>query len=287
MEKSKMLAFGAGILLLLALIVSGILFFRNKSLNNSVVEEKNKGTILLAQKHALQKEIENLTMEMTVFKGKNHDLDAKLAETLSKLNGAQVELNRIIRENKDIKAIEKKLTEVQALKDELALQVSALTEKLDNLTQENITLNNTILGLQNENLELAANVQMMLAVQANNFLMEALKGKADKPTVAAKRTRKLKAEFDIPVAIQDQVHFKIRKPGGIVIDSQGDKNFTVISLGPSTGLMASSSAEPGVPVKTKRFNLTYKPDTKLRPGIYTIEVYNNETYLGASQIKLR
>ncbi|TSA27867.1 MAG: hypothetical protein D4R67_05250 [Bacteroidetes bacterium] len=286
-KKSKWIATGAGILFVLALILSGIFFFQNRKLNDSVIQEQSKGITLLAQKHALQQEVGNLTETLTGMKGKNRELDAQLTQAISKLTVAQSELNRLMRENKDRKAIEEKLREIQALKDELSAQVVTLTEKLDNLTQENIALNNTVFGLQGENRELTANIQMMQAVLANNFLIEAMKGKMDKPTVVARRTSKLKADFDIPINIQVQVHFKIIKPNGAMVDSRTDKNFTLKTLGLSTELLAGSSSLTGAPIKTKRYSVIYKPEAKLRPGIYTIEVYNNDTYLGASQIKLR
>lgn len=286
-EKTRMIAIGAGIFLVLALIFTGILYFQNKKLNQSVQQEQSNAATLLSQKHALQKEIEKFNAEIAGLKGKNKELDGILTGMTSKLNRAQTELNRLSIENRDKKAIQQKLQEVQTLKDELSAQVMALTENLDNLTQENITLNNTILNLQSENHELAANMQMMQAVMANNFLIEALKGKMERPTVAARRTNKIKVDFDIPVAIQSQVHFKIKKPNGNVVDSQTDKNITMTTLGPSTELLASSSSVFSAPIKTKRISMIYKPGVKLRPGIYTIEVYNNETYLGASQIKLK
>ena len=287
MKTTKILAFGAGILFVLALIFSVTLIFQKNSLKKSLVLEQSHGATLLAQKHALQKEVEIYTMEVSRLKGKNKELDASLAESINKLNNAQDELNRLIRENSDKKLILKKLKEVEALKDELEGKLVALNAMLDELNNEKLALNNTITTLQNENFEMSANMQMMQAVMANNFLIETLKGKKDKLTVTAKRAGKIKVTFEIPVAIQEQVHFKIVKPDGAVMESKNDKNFTVITQNASTGLMASSSSASGTAVKTKRVNLIYKPDTKLRPGIYTIEVYNNDTYLGASQIKLK
>jgi len=287
MKTTKILSAGVGILLILALIFSIALIFQKNSLKKSLVLEQSHGATLLAQKHALQKEVESYSSEISRLVGKNKELDSSLAESINKLHNAQYELNRLVRENSDKKLIQKKLQEVQALKDELEVKLIAMNTRLDELNNEKLALNSTISSLQNENREMAANLQMVQAVMANNFLIEALKGKKDKLTVSAKRTGKIKVDFEIPVAIQSQVHFKIIKPGGIVLDSQNDKNFTVIAQNSSIGSMASSSNAPGVPIKTKRINLTYKPDTKLRPGIYTIEVYNNDTYLGASQIKLK
>ncbi|MFH1160843.1 MAG: hypothetical protein V1733_07835 [bacterium] len=286
-EKTRMVAIGGGILFVIALICLVTLYSQNKKLNKSVQLEQSQNTTLLTQKHALQNEIDHLTSAIADMNGRNVELDNLLTEIKVKLNGAQVELNRLTKDRMDINAMQKKLLEVQVLKDELEAQVMALNEKMENLTHENLALTNTIINLENENREMAVNLEVAQAILTNNFLIEAVKGNNEKPTISAKRAREIKVDFDILATNQSQIHFKIIKPNTDVIDSKTDKNFTLRGSAPTIGLLANISPASNIPIKANRISMVYRPTMKLRSGIYTVEVYNNDIYLGASQIKLR
>lgn len=287
MKKTTWMAYIAAVVLGLALILSGYLLSRNNKLNSKLAAETTINTNLVAQKNALQTDISRLSTEIASWKGKNTQLEAELNDAIERLARSQAELETMIGAKRDKKEIEKKLAEVLALKEELTYRLAELTDNLDQLTIENQKLNNTIIDLRDENSKMAADMQMMQAILADNFLIEALKRNADKPTVASRRTGKIRIAVDVPIAIQDQIHFKIKKSDGGIVDSRNDKSCTLISLGPSNELLATGNNLSGMPIKTKRFNMTYNAGKKMKPGIYIIEVYNNDTYLGASQIRLK
>lgn len=270
---------------LVALILSINFYTNNQTLKGQSEKERLNAENLLSEKLALQKDVDKFNNQLTTLKGKNKELDKSLADANQNISAKQTELNRLIKENKDVKEIKAKLAELEALKSDLNAQLNDRNRQIESINQEKLALNNSIDQLKNENKLMSENMQIMVA---NNFLIEALKGKKEKLTVVAKRTSKIKADFDIPTDIEANLNFKIIKPNGSSVDSKSDKTISLNSISNSTSdLVASSGSYVGIPVKTKRVRMVYQPTEKMSTGIYSIEVYNNGTYLGTSQVKLK
>ncbi|MEZ5082084.1 MAG: hypothetical protein R2750_01310 [Bacteroidales bacterium] len=284
-EKSKILAVGLGVAFLVAIFFALSYYSLNGTLKEKAEMERLNSENLLSEKMALTKDINKVKSDLTAMKAKNNDLGNSIAKLNEKISAKQAEINQLIKENKDANQIKAIYAELKELKDQLANQVNALNKEKDALDKEKMALNNAIDKLKAENQQLTDNMQI---IAANNFLIEALKGKKEKLTVSASKTKKIKADFEIPVNITEMLNFKIKLPDGTVVDSKTDKTISLNTVSVGTDEMyASNSPLPVAPIKTRKVNMVYQPLEKLSPGIYRIDVYNNGTYLGTSQVKLK
>ena len=283
--KIKLLALGIGIAFVIALLFAVNFHSKNRSLKIETKKERLNSENLLSEKSALQKAFDKLNSEIPLLKAKNTEMDKLLAQSNEKIYAKQLEIDKLIKEKKDIKEITGKMNELQVMKDDLIKQVNALNQKIQSLNSDNLALNTVINDLKNDKQQLSENMRIMAA---NNFLIETLKGKKEKLTVSAKKTNKIKTDFDIPVDIENNLSFIIHKPDGKIIDSKKDKSISLNIAGTGTSdLVASTGKFSGYTVKTKRANMVYQPLEKLLPGVYSIDVFNKDTYLGTSQVKLK
>ena len=282
-EKEKLIAGGAVIFLIVALIATGVFYKSNKSLTKNLNSEKLKSEMMLSQKLELQKEIEAFKTQVNSLNGKNDELDKFLTSTTQKLLDKEAELKKIKRENGNIKQLKKQLADLEDMKKDFESQVSVLFESIQKLTAEKNNLNKTIASLQEENKQLAENLKIISSMTADNYLVETTKRK-DKLTVVAKRAKKMAVTFKVPDNVVDDISFKIIKPDGKVVEGK-DSGIAYHVLNANEGLMAS--ADGGAIQVSRKIEMTYEPKEKQKPGIYKIEMYNADKYVGTVNVRLR
>ena len=117
----------------------------------------------------------------------------------------------------------------------------------------------------------------------DNYLVEATKRK-DKLTVMAKRAKKITMSFNVPENMVENISFKLTKPDGKQVDGKGNGIAYKVVNG-DEGLTASLSG--GAIKVSKKIVMTYEPKEKQKSGIYKIEMYNHDKYIGACNVKLR
>lgn len=282
-KKETLIAAGSIIFMLMSLVGTGIFYNANKSLKKSLDMEVLNSEMILSEKLQFQKEIDGFRVKIKELMGKNKDLDKILAETTRKLNEKEEALNLIVRENGNIKSLKKQMAELTQMKKDMESQMLSLNESVQKLTKDKEMLNKTILALQDENKMLSENLAILSSVTTDNFLVEATKGKKEKLTVKANRTNKIAVSFKVPSNMVEKVSFKILKPDGILVEGN-DKGIAMRIVNNET-LLASRSTD--LIEISKKIEMTYSPKSKLKPGIYTIEMYNGEKYIGSCNLKLR
>jgi predicted nucleic acid-binding Zn-ribbon protein len=289
MKREKIIAYSAVVLLMLALIGTGYYYSGNNSLSKNLNEEKLKTERMLSEKLALQKEIETYTNQINSLTGKNAELDKILAETNQKLSEKEAALNKIVRDNGNLKTLKKEIAELTQLKKEFEGQILALNETILKLNKEKSDLNQTIASLQDENKKLAANLDLLISMTSDNYLVEPTKkgflSNKEKLTVVAKRTKKITVSFNVPENMVEDISFKITKPDGKQVDGK-DNGIAYRVVDADQGLLASISGVGEISV-SKKIEMTYTPKVKQKPGIYKIEMFNGEKYIGACNVKLR
>lgn len=281
--KSKAIIATAVVLLLVTLIGTAFFYNSSQSMEKSLNNEKLKSENILSEKLSLQREIADFKTQISELQGKNSELDKVLAETSKKLGEKEAMANSLIRENGNIKMLKKQLSELNKMKKDFENQVTVLNETIQNMSSEKTILNQTIASLQKENKELAANLDIISSMTADNYLIESNR-KNGKLTVMSKRTKKMAVSFKVPENIVENISFKITKPDGITIEGK-DKGiaYTVSSNGDE--LLASISTDE---IKvSKKIEMTYEPKEKLKPGVYKVEMFNGKKYIGACNVKLR
>lgn len=283
LTKENRITAGVVVLLIMALIATGIYYSSNKSLTKNLNTEKLKSEMMLSEKLALQKEIDTFKNQINSLSGKNTELDKMLAETSLKLSDKEAQLNRIARENGNIKQLKKQLAELEQMKRDFDSQLLTLNETIQKLNKEKDAMNQTIASLQKENKELAANLEILSSLTADNYLVETTKRK-DRLTIVAKRTKKITVTFKVPENMVENISFKLVKPDGAKVEGKGNGIAHRVVNG-DDGLMASISG--GAIKVLKRIEMTYEPKEKQKPGVYNIEIFNGDKYIGACNVKLR
>lgn len=281
--KEKLIAGGAVVLLIVALIGTGIYYSSNKSLTKNLNSEKLKSEMMLSEKLELQKEMEAFKNRISALMGRNSELDQFLTSTTQKLLDKQAELNRIKRENGNIKQLKKELADLGQMKKDFESQLLALNESIQKLNAEKNALNQTIASLQEENKQLAENLEILSSMTADNYLVETTKRK-DRLTVVAKRTKKIAVTFKVPDNVVEDITFKIMKPDGKVVEGK-DKGIAYRVVNGDEGLVASTTG--GAIKVSRKIEMTYEPKEKQKPGLYHIEMYNADKYVGTVNVKLR
>jgi peptidoglycan hydrolase CwlO-like protein len=283
LTKENRITAGVVVLLIMALIATGIYYSSNKSLTKNLNTEKLKSEMMLSEKLALQKEIDTFKNQINSLSGKNTELDKMLAETSLKLSDKEAQLNRIARENGNIKQLKKQLAELEQMKKDFDSQLLTLNETIQKLNKEKDAMNQAIASLQKENKELAANLEILSSLTAVNYLVETTKRK-DRLTIVAKRTKKMTVTFKVPENMVENISFKLIRPDGTKVEGKGNGIAHRVVNG-DDGLMASISG--GAIKVLKRIEMTYEPKEKQKPGVYSIEIFNGDKYIGACNVKLR
>lgn len=256
------------------------LLARIKSLtkrNNGVIRSSN-----VIRVDDLELDIEK---KHAVRKGKKIELTAKEFLLLEYL---MINKGRVLsRENASVRKLKKHVEELEALKEKLNKDLSELKLVADNLRYENEKLNGLLASVQKDNEALEFNNSVLRAMTADNYRIEALKGKNEKLTVNAKRTNKLFVTMDIPSSSDHGLYFKVVTPEGEEYSSKTDisANIKVID---TQDLVANTDTDiSNLSSGKKRIEMSCKPAKKLKKGVYQFNIYNEKTYIGSTQLRLK
>lgn len=281
--KQKTITLSLGIVLI-ALTVSTIsLFYNNQELNKHVNEEKIKNELLLSEKLALFKDIEDYTFNNNSLNKLNKDLEENIVQINKTIGLKESEIARLNKDNAKVNALKKQLVELNRLKREQETKLTALNETIKKLTTDNNFLNQSLAAMTEENKQLAANLELLSSITADNYLVETTRKKG-KLTVVAKRTKKMGVTFKVPENMVETISFKITKPDGTSID--GNSKDVAISITDDTERLYASLGKREIKV-SKRIEMTYEPKERLKSGVYKVEIYNREKYIGSCNVKLR
>jgi DNA repair exonuclease SbcCD ATPase subunit len=273
-------------LIVLLLILSGLFIaVKNIGQKNLATERLNSET-LISEKLKLDKNIAQLKNALKQSIASNDQLNSQFNELQKQLGAKENEINQLSNSNKlNSKIIKDKNSEIENLKNQFNNEIEKLNLVIKEDQIENKTLNHQIEALESEKARLANDNAILEAMAANNYLTEAQKKRNAKITVLARRTNALLVSFDLPYNNTENIYFTINTPEGEEISSKNNSSANVISV-PNKNLTASLNGTGQTSV-TFRTELKYTPDKKLKRGIYKFNIYNNDKYLGSSQIKLR
>jgi len=270
-----------------ALILSVIIFYSNRSLKDQLQKEKIRSETLLSEKLNLEKSIDKFKKDLASLQGKNAQLDKIVRETSDQLTKKESEIRKLMAENASLADLKKKNEELEVLRKQLEEQIASLNMNMDQLIAENKKYSEQLASMKTENASLATHNALLEAMLADNYRIEALKGRHDKLTVAARRTNKLMVSFDIPAEVGKDLYFKILTPDGQELSSRNDESVIMKFYDENKNLMASLTGTAAGNQNAKRAELIYKPVNKLTKGIYKFNVYNGKEYMGSIQVRLK
>jgi chromosome segregation ATPase len=285
-NNQKIFTITAALVVAVAIIIAGISFSNFKKTKRSLNENKLSYERLLAEKLELDKK--TLKMQDQLFAlGKDNELAlTSLTGAEEKIKDLENQLKVVENNNKKVKSLESQISDLQKKNQNIANELAESNLKNEQLKNKNDELNQSLAMLQEEFTKLRENNRILSTMIANNYRVESVKGKKDKLTLNAKKTKKVLMSFDIPQDIATNIHLKIQTPEGKII-SGTDKNITWRIVEIKENYLASALPYLGDIEIKKRIEITYKPVEKLNKGIYSLEFYNSNTLIGMCQIRLK
>lgn len=272
-----------------ALFLASLLWLMNtKSVNGSLQtgldQEKLKSESLLSEKLLLEKDLQKVSAQLLSLKTENKDLDKLYVEAAAKLKAQETEYNRLKKDNASLAQIKKQRQELIALQSKLENELQSLKISYTDMEARNRDLNNTVAALQERNQILIDDLNRAMFATVDHSQIQALKGKNEKLTVRAKRTQKLVATFEVPANLNNLSFRILDAKKNILTQKDGIITSSITSL--DNNLTASS--DPGFHGgKLQQVKMEYIPKQKLKSGIYTIEILNDNLYAGSMKVKLK
>jgi DNA repair exonuclease SbcCD ATPase subunit len=283
-KKNSIVLIGA---LITLLTLSVAFFVVNTSLKRQLGDQKIKSEKLLSEKLKLDKSIKELRIDMSALTGKNAKLDKLLTEANKKLQNKEAEIKRLVAENATVGELRAQVRELELLREQLNKDIAGLNLSITQLSDANASLNEFLARAKNENEILAIDNTILKAMVADNYRIEALRGKHEKLTINARKTDKLLVSFDLPSDVGKNLYFKVKTPQGDEFSSKNDLSAIINIVENNDGLLASASSDVIGSIGTKRVEMIYKPNKKLTKGVYRFNVYNENSYLGSTQLRLK
>lgn len=255
----------------------------NSSLEAGLEKEMLKSETLLSEKLSLEKEIERFREQLLELKDKNLDLNNLYNSTSAKLERQEADYNRMKRENMSLAQIKKQKQELIALRSQLENELQSLKTSYAELEEKNNELNTTVATLQEKNRVLTDDLNRTMFASVDQSQIQAVKGKSERLTVRARKAKKLIANFQVPTNLKN-LSFRVVDARGNAL-SQNDGTIASTSTPSDANLTASS--DPGIEGnKLQNVEMVFTPKEKLKTGVYTVEILNENLYVGSLKVKL-
>lgn len=296
MNREKSIAMAVTILFFVSLGTTLYYYSGSNELNKLLNKEKLNTEKMLSQKLNLEKDIANLKTSITQHLSKNKNLDDKLAKMNKDLSLKETELKRLNSQHSSEKAsFKKQIEELSARKKTLEGELEAanaiatdykkkndhLIAKVSNLESNESVSQNTTSSLRQKN-------ALLNQIVGNNYAVEAHKRK-EKLTINAKKTKEILLGFEIPVQLADHLTINVTNPDGVKLSNKNSKtiSYNIDNSLQDEYLVASISDKPLMTQNSKRVAIKYAPTERFKTGIYQIDIYYFDEYLGSSQIRLK
>jgi len=256
----------------------------NSSLSFNLDEERLRSETLLSEKLVLEKDIEKMKVKILDMREKNSDLSRIAKTTSKKLESQEAEFRKLKKENGTLAQIKKQRQQLADLQLELEKELNALKTSYADLESKNLGLSQSVTALEERNKILELDLNRALIASVDQSQMEAVKGRKEKLTVRARKADKLVANFEVPASLKN-LSFRMVDPKGKVL-SRNDGTFVTLTK-PSENNVIASSGQVALVNQLQTVEMEYEPNNKLGSGIYTLEILNDNLYVGSLKIKLR
>lgn len=275
------------LLLSLAFTTTLLIVLSNNTLKRKLRAEQINSEQILAEKLILNKSLIDLKSSLSNLEGKNIHLDKIVKEIQRNIGSKEAEIARLLNDNASVRQLRIKISELEEIQNKLNGELADLYASNSQLKNDQFALNQLLLEAQNENEHLSSNNSLLEALVADNYRIEAQKGKGDRITTLARKTNKLVVSFDLPEDdVYNQVYFKVLTPSGEELSSINNQSATITYYDNPQNYLVSTD-ETFLVLNSKRVEMLYKPEQKLEKGIYRFNIYNQSSYLGSIQLRLK
>jgi DNA repair exonuclease SbcCD ATPase subunit len=255
----------------------------NSSLEEGLQKEKLHAESLLSEKLLLEKDIQKFKDQLLSLKDKNRELDNVVRSTSARLEQQDAEYRRMKKENTSLAQIKKQRQELIALQSQLQNELQTLRSSYSDLESKNNELATTVASLQERNKILADDLNRAMFAAVDQSQIHAVKGKKERLTVRAKRTKKLIASFEVPANLKN-LSFRIADSKGNALGTN-DGTIAFNAVPSENNYLASTDSE-AQGNKLQKVEMVYIPREKLKTGVYTVEILNENLHVGSVKVKL-
>ena len=256
----------------------------NSTLESDLEHEKLRSEALLSEKLLLEKDLERMKSQLSALKGVNSDLDIRVKDLETRYLEREHELIKLGKQNASLANIRKQRDQLQKLQEELEAELQSARGMIADLESQNQSYANAITQLQEQNSALVRDLNRAMFASIDHPQVQAVRGKKEKLTVRARKTNKLIADFEVPASLVN-ISYRILDPKGILMT---DKHGVVASfVVPDEGNIMASTSPENVGNGLQKVRMEYLPKLKLESGVYTVEILNDNLYVGSLNVKLR
>ena len=292
-KKNNRLAIVLGVFLVFSVIGNIYLLNRSNTAETQVTEEQAKVDSLNSFKRALENDFQAMTYELDQFKGKNIQLDSLLEKANTDILRQKQQIERLIRENKDIDLLKRQLAEMKVIRDGYREQIETLIKENKELRFANINLTQEVDQLSRTTQDLSQKVQLASELRAENLIVQPMREKGRgklELTEKAKRVSKINTTFVIAenkVAGKGprEVVLRIVKPDGYVLTDANNGSGTFTREGRTSDYTLMKTVD----YQNTRTEVVFEWDQleELKTGLYIAEVYMNGTLMGTNKFNLK
>jgi hypothetical protein len=257
----------------------------NGTLEEGIQKEKLKSEALLSEKLSLEKEIEKFKNHLFSLKDKNQDLNNLLQTTSAKLDRQEAEYKKMKKENISLNEVKRQRQELIALKSSLENELQSLKHSYQEMEAKNQSLNITIAELQERNKLLTDDLNRAMFAAVDQSQIQAVKKNSNKLTTKARRTKRLIANFEVPADLKN-LTYRVSDANGNILSTHDGSVTSTITPSDKGYVASSESNDVTIGSTLQNVEMIFTPSRKLRSGLYTIEVLNDNLHVGSVKVKL-
>lgn len=279
MKNNKTFFIVTAIAVVVCIVALIIVQQKYKSLRADYMSEQDKSAQLASQLKNMRLQNEERLNVLTEERDQiREDLEMK-TETVTTQTKANIKIKRALQ------SAQARINEAEQLNEQLEEKLQSGDKEYASLKETTASLKDSLRTLAAINQEMEAELEEAILKTMDETMITAVKRNEKKLTTKARKVRKLFANVEVP-GKYDNIHFNIVAPDGNEIS---DKSSAVSSrvLPDAETFVASAREEQNLYPSAQKFQVTYVPEDRLEPGVYTIEIYNDSLYVGSMQVKLR
>lgn len=284
--KDKTTTYIGAVIIVLLLITATIALVSNSKNKRNLKAEKSQTEALTSQKLQVSQELDKVRNDLASVTAKDETTEKNLKETESKLADNEKRIHALSRENSSLMNDKKELGELKKSKEDLDKAYADLKLEQQNSLSRIKDLENSQLDLQSDKKELALELQNSETYRTDDIEIYGSRGKNDKITVCAHRTKKINLNFEVPESLTEAISFNIVTPSGNIIKPE-DKALTWYIAPDARNMTASLSDIGQVFEKSRKVTLSYSAKEKLAPGEYKIQIFSKDKDIGNCRLKLK
>lgn len=277
MKNTKAFIIITSVVVLACIVALIIVQQKYKRLRADLENEQVKSETISKEMQASQRTYED---KLNVLTNEKNEITEEL-EMKAKTLTTQTVANRRIKQA--LQAAELKIEEARQLNQQLENKLQSGDTTIASLNANAKTLQDSLISLADQNNQLEAALEEAILKSMDETLVTALKRNDRKITSKARAVRKLLATVELPGNYKN-IHFNVVGPAGNELSNSGQLTSRMI---PDSETLTASTDNQSLYPAAQTFQIVYEPEEKLEPGIYTIEAYNGDLYVGSMQVKLR